>query len=141
MNVLLDANVLLDILLKRMPWAAEGAVLWDAHDQRRITISIAAFTVPTVYYIVRRQTDIPTAQLAVQRCLQTLHIAAVDRTVLLTAEAMPGNDFEDNLQIASAFHAGLDAIVTRDATGFSNSPLTVLSPAELVAQLGASAAP
>jgi hypothetical protein len=48
---------------------------------------------------------------------------------------LPGNDFEDNVQIACAVIAGLDAIVTRDPKGFAGSPVLVLTPAELLARL------
>jgi hypothetical protein len=47
----------------------------------------------------------------------------------------PGSDFEDNLQIACAVKAGLDAIVTRNPKDFADSPVPVLTPAELLALL------
>ena len=40
---------------------------------------------------------------------------------------------DDNLQIACAIEAQLDAIVTRDPRGFALSPVAVLIPAELLA--------
>ena len=30
---LLDTSVLLDLLLKRVPWAADAAAIWEAHHQ------------------------------------------------------------------------------------------------------------
>ena len=50
-------------------------------------------------------------------------------------DSMPGSDFEDNLQIAFAMEAGLDAIVTRDLKGFVGSPVAVMTPAELLARI------
>jgi len=135
MKVLLDTSVLLDLLLNRSPWAADMAAVWNAHRQGRIEAFLAAFAVPTVFYIIRRQTDLATAQTAVADCLATLHIAPVDKTALLAAQAMPGSDFEDNLQIACAIHAGMDLILTRDPKGFAHSPLPVSTPADLVARL------
>ena len=38
----------------------------------------------------------------------------------------PGNDFEDNVQIACAILSNLDGIVTRDIKGFKNSLVPVL---------------
>ena len=57
------------------------------------------------------------------------------RDPLDTAERRGGIDFEDNLQIACAVEAKLDAIVTRNAKDFVASPVLVLTPAELLAQL------
>jgi hypothetical protein len=48
---------------------------------------------------------------------------------------LPGNDFEDNLQIACATLASLDLILTRDKNGFKDATIPVLSPDELVIQL------
>ncbi len=135
MKVLLDTSVLLDLLLKRLPWASNMVTVWNAHRRGDIDAFIAAFGLPTVFYIVRKQTDLATARTAIADCLATLHIAPVDQTALLAAQAMPGADFEDNLQIACAINSGMDLIVTRDPRGFAHSPLPVSTPADLVARL------
>ena len=49
--------------------------------------------------------------------------------------ALAGSDFEDNLHIACAAEARLDAIVTRNPKDFAGSPLPVLTPATLLALL------
>lgn len=135
MKVLLDTCVLLDVLLNRAPWAADVALIWTAHHQGRLDALMAAFAVPTIFYVTRRQTDLATAQAAIQHCLMTLQVAPVDQGALLAALAMPGPDFEDNLQIACAVQAGADLIVTRDPRGFAHSPIPVLTPSDLVSQL------
>jgi predicted nucleic acid-binding protein len=58
MNVLLDRNVVLDVLLVRQPWLTEAARVWDAYSNGQIAAAIAAFTAPTVFYVLRRQTDL-----------------------------------------------------------------------------------
>lgn len=135
MKVLLDTCVLLDLLLNRSPWAADMVAVWDAHRRSQIEAYLAAFAVPAVFYIIRRQTDLATARTAVADCLATLHIAPVGQAALVAAQTMPGSDFEDNLQIACAIHSGLDLIVTRDPRGFAHSPLPVCTSADLVARL------
>jgi hypothetical protein len=49
--------------------------------------------------------------------------------------ARDGSDFEDNLHIACAMEARLDASVTRNPKDFDGSPIPVLTPAELLAIL------
>jgi len=122
MKVLLDTSVLLDLLLNRNPWAADMAAVWNAHRRSQIQAFLAAVAVPTVFYILRRQTDLATARTAVAGCLATLHIAPVDQTALLAAQAMPGSDFEDNLPIALAILTGVDLTITRDPRGFAHFP-------------------
>ena len=55
----------------------------------------------------------------------------MSRQTLERALTLPGGDFE----VACAILAGLDALVTRDETGFSAVPLPVFTPADLLAQL------
>lgn len=76
-----------------------------------------ASSLTDIFYVARRITDISQAQQAVRICLQAFEICPVDRRGLELALTLPGSDFEDNLQIASALLSGLDAIVTRDPSG------------------------
>jgi predicted nucleic acid-binding protein len=135
MKVLLDMNVVLDVLLVRQPWFADASQVWDAHRNGQITAAVAAFTVPTVFYVMRRQTDLNHAQAAVQICLTTLEIVPVLRTTLELARTLPGNDYEDNLQLACAMETQLDGIVTRDPSGYPGATIPILTPADLLARL------
>jgi hypothetical protein len=60
---------------------------------------------------------------------------------LLDADAMLGSDFEDNILIAAAVTSRLDAIVTRNPSDFSHSPIPVLEPAELLRRLTSGSPP
>ncbi len=57
------------------------------------------------------------------------------RDLLDAAERWDGIDFEDNLQIACAVEARLEAIVTRNPKDFAGSPVPILTPTELLALL------
>jgi predicted nucleic acid-binding protein len=136
MRVLLDTNVLLDVLLKRDPWVTESSAVWQAHDEGQIIGHVMACAIADIFYIARRLTALETARTAVDICLEAFEICAVDHQALKQARALPGSDFEDNLQIACASLAGLDAIVTRDEKGFKVAAIPVLTPAELLTRLG-----
>lgn len=135
MRVLFDTSVVLDVLLNRLPWVQEARVLWQAHDEGQVTGYITATTITNIFYIARRHTDISHAFQAVDLCLQTFEVCSVDLQTLNVARKLSGNDFEDNLQIACAWLAQLDAIVTRDPNGFSSSPLPVYTAAQFRQQL------
>jgi hypothetical protein len=49
MLVLLDLNVVLDTLLKREPWGAEGDAIWDANREGRIGARMSAFALPILF--------------------------------------------------------------------------------------------
>ena len=135
MNVLLDINVVLDLLLIRQPWSDDSARIWDAHREGKIIARLAAFSVPTIFYLMRRQAGIEAAHNAVRACIESLEIVPVQHTTLVLASALPGRDFEDNLQIACAIEARVDAMVTRDPAAQTGCPLPVVAPAQLVSQL------
>jgi hypothetical protein len=61
---------------------------------------------------------------------------SVNRGILEAAFASGLADFEDAVQISCAVAQSLDAIVTRDLQGFSNSAIPVLSVRQVLEQLG-----
>ena len=81
------------------------------------------------------------ARSAIRSYLTSFEILTVDRQSLLDADRSPGTDFEDNIQIAAAVAASLDAIVTRNVADFAHAPIPVWEPAELLRRLGAAGPP
>jgi predicted nucleic acid-binding protein len=139
MRVLLDTNVVLDALLGRPPWHATATSLLDASRRGRLSCAVTALSIANVFYIGRRIVGLPRAVRDVRTCLDTLEVLAVDRATLDAATALPGSDFEDNIQIAAAVRAGMDGIVTRDPLGFAGSPIRVLTPQQLLERLATDA--
>jgi predicted nucleic acid-binding protein len=130
MRVLLDTNVALDVLLSREPWLEDSQALWLAADDGLLSACVSATSLNDIYYVARKVADVPRARQSVKLCLDAFEVLAVDRAALERAQQLTGPDFEDNLQIACAEAAGLDAIVTRDTAGYAESTVAVLSPRE-----------
>jgi predicted nucleic acid-binding protein len=130
MRILLDTNVVLDVLLRREPWREDAEALWRANDDGRLTGYLTATTLTDIFYVARRLTDLQRARQAVQVCLDAFEIAGVDRSRLERAQQLSSPDFEDNVQIACAEAAALDALVTRDTGSFAGATLAVWSPDE-----------
>lgn len=133
--MLADTNVVLDWLLDRQPWVATAKPLWDARDAGHLVAYLPASVLTDIFYIVRRQADIPTAFVAVDRVFTAFGLLAVDAALLHQARALPGTDFEDNVQIACAINAQLDVIVTRDPAGFHASPVPAIEPTQIATYL------
>ncbi len=139
MKVLFDLNVILDVVLNRQPWVIESKQVWDAHQSEGISGWLVATELTNLFYIVRRQSDSATARTAVRTCLATFDVLAVDQATLRDADSRTGADFEDDVLIVAAMAGNMDVIVTRDPADFVNSPVEVLSPAELLARLAPAA--
>ena len=135
MRALLDVNVVLDVLLDRQPFVEQSRRIWQASDEGSFDACVAAFSIPTIYYVCRRQQDQQAAARAVDLCLEAFEISALYRECILAARRMSGGDFEDNLQIACAITDFMQGIVTRNPTDFAGSPIRVYTPTEFLAQL------
>lgn len=131
MRLLIDTNVVLDLLQERKPFVEDAVRLFKRVDAGEIEGFIAATTITNIYYIVRRAAGAKVAQEAIAQVLTDLHICAVDRTVLEQANALNFRDFEDAVQYACGMAHGVDAIVTRDVSGFVSAGIPVMSPGEL----------
>ncbi|HEY7849701.1 MAG TPA: PIN domain-containing protein, partial [Ktedonobacterales bacterium] len=136
-RALIDTNVALDWLLDRKPWSDAAQPLWDARDAGHTVAYLPASVLTDIFYIIRRQANITAAFTALDQVFAAFGLFAVDAPLLQQARALPGCDFEDNVQIACATNAQLDLIVTRNPTDFRHSPILVIEPPEITAYLAA----
>lgn len=135
MNVLIDINVVLDVFMAREPWLQDSTAVFQANHDRRIVGHLSAVSFPTIFYILRRHAGAIPAERAIANCLAAFEVIEVNATTLRQALILTGEDFEDRLQAACAINAGMDAVVTRDPSGFTGAPIVVLSPRELISRL------
>ncbi len=143
MKILMDVNAIADSYLHRQPFHQDSDAIIRANDRGLVDIYLAAFTVPTLFYILERDLSpkIGSARAAaealadIRACLASFLICPIDYGDLFQALSLPGRDYEDNLQITCVLNSHLDAIVTRDKKLRSNL-ITVLDPAQLRKQLG-----
>lgn len=144
LNIILDTNSALDSFLQRQPFNKEADRILQAHDSGPVTVYLTASSITDVFYLgdlIRRRDLGYTRANAykeaiedVRACLDTLEICNVDLAILRQALALPGKDFEDNVQIACALAYNLDAIVTRDKR-FRSNLISVLTPTQLLQRI------
>lgn len=75
------------------------------------------------------------AKRALEMIIGRFEILPLDRDVVTAALALPGPDFEDNVQIACAVNNQMDMIITRNKADFKLSPILAIEPAEILGQL------
>ncbi|OKH32733.1 DNA-binding protein [[Phormidium ambiguum] IAM M-71] len=131
MRILIDTNVVLDFLQERQPFVENAARIFERIDTGEIEGFIAATTITNIYYIVRRATGAVVAQNAIIQVMTDLNICAVDRDVIEQAIALNFRDFEDAVQYVCGVVHCVDAIVTRDKSGFIGAEIPVVLPEEL----------
>lgn len=135
LRVLIDTNVVLDQFLRREPWASEAQGLVNAYSQGKVIGYMPASALTDVFYISRRIVGVEKAFYVVDLCRDAFELIAVDRAVIDLARTLPDADFEDNVQIACAQIAQLDAIVTRDPKGFEHATIPELTPQKVIQRI------
>lgn len=131
MKILLDTNIVLDVLMDRMPFADAAVELFSRVEDGAIIGYLCGTTVTTVYYLAAKTLGAARAQKEIKKLISLFEIAPVNRPVLESALKIDFNDFEDAVIHEAACHVGADAIVTRNPKDFKKSRISVYTSEEL----------
>ncbi len=112
--------------------ADDASALWRANGAGDFDAFISAITPVNVFYVARKGVGAVLARRITESLLTSVGICAVNRAILLAAYALAFKDYEDAVQHASASAAHMDAIVTRDPSGYTDATLAVLAPADFL---------
>ncbi len=132
MNILFDTNIILDVLLKREPHFKFSSALVASVEQQLLVGWLGATTITTIYYLIEKESNRKTANLAIKKILSLFNIASVSRVVLEEATQLMFNDYEDAVLYQSAIHSNLDGIVSRNKKDFAKAKLPIYLPEELL---------
>jgi predicted nucleic acid-binding protein len=135
-KILFDTNVVLDVLLDGNLMGEVSASAWAAVETGISEGLLAAHSVATIHYLVRKERGNAKARQIVSAILRAIGVAAVDGAVVQEALQLPFSDFEDAVTAAAARLAGCEYIVTRDPKGFRGSPVRSLTPEAVMPLLG-----
>lgn len=132
MKILLDTNIVLDLLMDRMPFADAAAELFSKVEDGTIMGYLCGTTITTIYYLAAKEVGAPRAQEEIKKMLGLFEVAPVNRHVLESALVTDFNDFEDAVIHEAACHVGAEAIITRNKKNFIKSRIPVYSAEEMV---------
>jgi len=128
-DFLLDINIVLDYLQQREPWYPLAKALFLAERQEKVDLFIAANTVATLHFLIRKKDSKKKALAKIQILLQRVRVADVTGAVIERALRMDLDDLEDGIQAGAAMEAGIPILVTRDPKDFGRiEPLQILVP-------------
>ncbi len=133
MRILIDTNVVLDVLMARRPHVDHALAVFALVDSGRVRGVLGATTITTVFYLAAKGVGVPRARAHVRSLLDLFDVAAVDRAVLVAALDAGFDDFEDGVLHEAGVVTGVDAVVSRDGTGFAAASLPVFTPSAFLA--------
>ncbi len=132
-KVFLDANVILDLLLKRNNHNDCEAIFKMVLDKR-----ITGYITPSVFQVVAhwltKAFGAKVAEDLLSDILEELEIIEVMRPILIKALKMSYDDLEDNIQYCTAQYHHIDYFVTNDLGMLKHKweGITVISPRKLL---------
>ena len=132
MKVFLDANVILDYLTDRQPFAddAECVIEFCASDGN--VGKITTLTACNAVYILSKVIGKQLAEEKIKELIDIIGLIGVDPESVSSNLAASHIDFEDSVQLSEAIKWNAEVIVTRDKRGFSGSSIPVHSPADFI---------
>ena len=133
MSVLFDTNVVIDVLLARLPFATHSNACFLRVEDGQLRGFLGATTVTTIDYLLSSALGSKASRVHMVRLLNLFEVAAVNRSVLTAALASKQKDFEDAVLAEAARAAGVQAIITRNAKDFVGCGLNVYTPKEWLA--------
>ena len=132
MRIVCDTNIVLDVLLEREQFYRDSSRVLTAIDRNQLSGFLCATTITTIHYIVEKARTTKFAAEQIARLIGFFDVAPVNKAVILAALATKVKDFEDAVIVESAIAVDADGIVSRDKSGFKNSPLPILLPGDLL---------
>ena len=135
MRIAVDLNVLLDVAQNRVPhYQASEEVLARARRGDYEAV-ISGHAVTTLFYLIAKFADVPTANQTVDGLLADFAVLGPDKPVLLRARSLPLTDFEDAVVASVAEAAHCDYVVTRNVPDFAGSPVPAITPTDFLVVL------
>lgn len=133
MVVLIDANLILDVLQKRMPFFDSSNEVLKYCASGKIKGYIALHSISNIFYILRKHYPAEIRRKLLLGILDFLQVS--DSPHKNVRNALLRNDFpdfEDCLQDECAKNVNADYIVTRNTNDFSTSDTPAISPIDFI---------
>ena len=135
MRVFVDANVILDAILKREPFAKDSEGFLALCANRKA--ALAPHTVSNIFFILRKKFSEHERKSMLLEILSYIDIVPTGRHQIIQALKNDAiGDFEDALQLECAREFNADFIVTRDPGNFVGSEIETIPPREFVETYG-----
>lgn len=138
MRVMLDANVVLDCLVRETsgeprPGKAASEQLLTLCDLGVHQGLVAWHTLPILAYYHRRQNSTATTGAMLDMLMAMLQVPTVGHLHASNWRRHAIADFEDSLQMAAAVAGAADVFITRNTEDFVGSALPVMTPEAFLA--------
>jgi predicted nucleic acid-binding protein len=131
-KVLIDLNIILDVLQKRLPFYEASARVLAAVENGRLDGFVAAHSITTLFYWLAKTQSAQSARTIITDLLQFLSVAEVNQVTLEQALILQYEDFENAVQMMAAVRVGAEYVITRNPQDYRDGPIPAVQPAEFL---------
>jgi predicted nucleic acid-binding protein len=134
-QILLDTNIALDLLARRMPFYNDAAALFTLADKKIISLSISALSSTNIHYVITKLKPEQETRKILRNLIILLQVLSIDGKIVDLALNSDFNDFEDAIQYFTAIENDQELIVTRNMSGYRKSKIPVMTAREFIESL------
>ena len=135
MRLLIDANIVFDVLLKREPYWADSSAVWKLCETEQMEGYISTLTFANLVYVMRKELEPAQIEDVLTRLKLIFRFGDFSTADMTKAAEMAWNDFEDAVQSATAERIQADFIITRNVRDFRQSKVVAFTPSEFLARI------
>ncbi len=134
MRLLIDGNILLDVLQKREPHYEDSAKIWKMCETDIAEGYVSALTFANLVYVMRKELDAEKISEVNKKLSLIFSFEDLTASDINTATELQRDDFEDEIQAATAKRIHADYIITRNVKDFKKSEVIAFTPEEFLAR-------
>ncbi len=126
-RVFIDSDIILDILLQRLPHFDASSTLFKLCGAKRINGYSSVHAILNVHYVAKRIYGEEAIREALLGIVSILDLVTEDGTMVTKALMSEFADFEDAVQYQAALNAGANYIITRNLKDYKHSAIPVMT--------------
>jgi len=132
-KIFVDTNILIDLIADRRPFSKYAIQLFSKAEGRKLKLYTSSHAIATTHYLLKKYMDEKELREILHALLEYLSVVAIDEATIKKGLKSKHKDFEDALQIISAYSIEkIDCIVTRNVKDFKEAEIPVFTPDQLV---------
>ena len=131
-QVLLDTNIVLDLLARRMPFYNEAAELFSLADRKTIRLTLCSLSLANTHYVLTKYRPDQEVREILRSFKVLVQVISFDDKIADLALNSDFKDFEDAIQYFTAIENEQELIISRNLSGFRNSKIPVMTAREFI---------
>ena len=123
----IDTDIILDLLLERVPFYTWSARLFTLADKGVIKAAISSLSFNNLDYMLSKQYGRPESRRILGQFKLLVSVLAVDDKIISLALSSSFADFEDAIQYYTALENNIPVLITRNLKDYKEAAIPVMT--------------